>query len=619
MAQGNYTAADFSGVRQAGRASRYARFELTDKFLGYFEKEDITSLPAGALVVGSQNVVSNTDGTFGNRKGYSLYGAGSTSFNPIRSAYDFKNAAAYEAHLRAGNTVLEYLYNGTWYTLLSGLTDAQCYFEYTLFFDITNQLTTTVFVNKQSQIQEWNGAVAAIASNTATTLTKSGTITWAEAGFNSASKKTLTINGTNYTYTGGETTTTLTGLVALPAFTVGIPVTQAVVTTLNSSFTGTAGFIPPATFKNTHVGSYGNQLYISAYNSATIYLSSQDSYSTYTSAAVRVAGNAASFTFNTVNPIFVLQEDTMYISVGTDAWYKAVFTEQATSTIQTEIFRVLPVQSSLGQGALNNGSVFKVKNNIFLLNNEVALNSFGRVINNFATPQFSNYSDPVKNLFERLDFTNASGIYFRYNIYIAVPNDSVTLIYNIAKNYWEAPQTIPVSCFSIINGELYGHSNSTSETYKLFDTYSDIGLPMDVRAYFAFNHFGSRSAAKFFNEYYSEGYMTANATLNVGWNYETAGCQSTVTGSISGTDKQVCVGVDDSSPGKVPLGQNPLGGTIKTVYTMPKFRKIYTGVRKDFYEMQPFFTSFGKDFGWTVLAFGPQIGTPGYQDVSIKS
>jgi len=604
---------DLTSFRRGLRAARYGQYDLTSKFLGYFEKEDITSLPAGALVIGSQNVVSLTDGTIGNRKGYTLYGAADATLAPVRSSYDFVNVAGTEAHLRAGNTKLQFLYEGTWYDLMTGLTDAQCYFEFAPFFDTTEYSALALFVNKQSKIYEWNGAVATVASNTANTITLEGTSTWKEKGFNSTANMSVLINGVTYTYTGGTGTTTITGLAGLPALAVGTVVTQAVVTTLNAAMTGM-----DTAFHNTHISTRNNHLFVSAYDRSDLYMSKVNDYKNYSQATPRVAGDGLLATIEFVNPIFVLQEDTMYVSAGKDAWYQYVFEQLTTSTAQTEVAYVKPVTISLNQAVLNVNSVFKVKNSIFFLNNEVAMDEFGRVTQNFSTPLFTNYSDPVKQLFDRLNFTNACGIYYKYNIYIAVPAESIVLVYNIAKKYWEPPQTIPVSCFSIIGGLLYGHSNSTFQTYKLFDGYSDLGEPMDARAYFSYNHYGSRATTKFFNSYYSEGYMTSNASLVVGWNYEIDGCKTNIENIITGTDKQVCLVSDDSSLGKVSIGTNPLGGTILQSSNKPKFRKIDTCVRKDFYELQSYFRSFGKDFGWTILAFGPQVGMTGYSDVAIK-
>ncbi len=50
-------------------------FNLISNFtLGYRNREDITKLPPGVLVVGSQNVLTNVSGRVGARKGYVLDG-----------------------------------------------------------------------------------------------------------------------------------------------------------------------------------------------------------------------------------------------------------------------------------------------------------------------------------------------------------------------------------------------------------------------------------------------------------------------------------------------------------------------------------------------------------------
>ncbi len=56
-------------------AAKTKEFEIIASFaLGYRNREDITKLPPGVLVVGSQNVLTNVSGRVGIRKGYVLDG-----------------------------------------------------------------------------------------------------------------------------------------------------------------------------------------------------------------------------------------------------------------------------------------------------------------------------------------------------------------------------------------------------------------------------------------------------------------------------------------------------------------------------------------------------------------
>lgn len=67
----------FTSQRRLSSA-KVKEFSLISNFgLGYRNRENITKLPAGVLVVGSQNVLTNVDGGISIRKGYVLDGASS--------------------------------------------------------------------------------------------------------------------------------------------------------------------------------------------------------------------------------------------------------------------------------------------------------------------------------------------------------------------------------------------------------------------------------------------------------------------------------------------------------------------------------------------------------------
>ena len=73
-----------------------------------------------------------------------------------------------------------------------------------------------MFVDGSTNVYKWNGATTTFASCTSNTITKQGTDTWAESGFYTTSDKKIMLGGIEYTYTGGEVTTTLTGVTPDP-------------------------------------------------------------------------------------------------------------------------------------------------------------------------------------------------------------------------------------------------------------------------------------------------------------------------------------------------------------------------------------------------------------------
>jgi hypothetical protein len=162
--------------------------------------------------------------------------------------------------------------------------------------------------------------------------------------------------------------------------------------------------------------------------------------------------------------------------------------------------------------------------------------------------------------------------------------------------------------FSVIDGELYGHSFSNPETYKLFDGGSFNGSPYNAIAKFSYQNYGDRSSSKAFNQFYSEGYISANSTLTLGITYEIDGCASVSEYDLEGNSAFVCKYKSDAPLGKVHLGQNPLGGQKDAVPTLPpKFRWVKTFVPNYFYEHTTYYKTSGIDMNWEILAYGPRL------------
>jgi hypothetical protein len=303
---------------------------------------------------------------------------------------------------------------------------------------------------------------------------------------------------------------------------------------------------------------------------------------------------------------FINQEDAMYITAGKNWWYQTKFT--LSSDNSKEVLEVIPLKTSEQLAAQSQSLIGKVKNSVIFVNNEPTLDELGRVSGVITTPQSVNISDPIKLDFDSYDFTDGQVFYFRNFIYISLPVEGKVLIYNIAKTYWEAPQILPVSRFAVIDGQLYGHSYQTPQTFKLFTGYNDNGSPIDAKAIFSYNNYGVRCETKFFNELFYEGYISQNTKLNMGIKYEIDGCATEQTYTIDGSDTQVvCISSTDASLGKESLGKNPLGSSTTQTSNFPKMRGIKTFNRRDFYEVQFSFTSYGIDYSWEILSFGPLI------------
>lgn len=612
-------------------------FDLINDFRGgYRSREDITNLPVGILVAGSQNVVTNTANRLGVVKGYTLDGQANSDLSGIISSFDYFTSKGYERNLRSyidattGNAVLQYRYIDssnivTWRDLIgTSASETSASFNFTEFWDFTTEkLNLLLFVNGTSYVFEWGGGITTIASVGANTLTKQGTTTWAEEGFYLAETRQVVIGGVTYTYTGGEGTTTLTGVtpdpaLAAPAIAAGDICHQQYRKTANSAITSL-----PATFANSLIATLRNQVYIGDLKNSSVYISKVNNYKDFSfTSPTRVVREGGLITLDNPPVAFAPQESDMYVSSGKDFWFKTKFT--LSSDLTKEAFEIEKLKTASRQGAFSQAATNKDKNNVIFISNEPVLTTIGRVANNLATPQAGDISYPIVNDFNAYDFTDCHVKYHKNFIYVTVPKEGVVRIYNQTladRHYWEAPVTYPVGRLSVIDGELYGHSYNTPETYKLFTGYNFNGAPIPALAAFSYNNFGTRARSKGFNQVYVEGYISQNGDLNLGLKKEVDGCATVQEFTIEGDQQPpiVCQGGSSAPIGKESIGYNPIGSQLVGNGPLPpKFRVIKTMSPDYFYEMQFSFYSVLVDFQWEILCFGTAILPASDLNTSIK-
>lgn len=627
----------YSTQRRLASAKQH-EYSIVDSYkLGYRNREDITNLPPGVLIVGSQNVLTNVADRIQIRQGYALDGAVSAVEGPVLASFDWITKINGERHMRAGGLTsagndgkLQYRYDDglglatsiTWRDLITALTTVA--YNFTTWWNTTELLRECLFVNGTSNIFRWNGATAVVSVAGAATITKTGTASWSDAGFYTAlAGRSVVINGNTYTYTGGETTTTLTGVAPTPVGeAAGSIVHQSVITTTNASMTGI-----PATFPNGLISTLNNQVFVGALTSSALYISKVNSYTDYSSSTPRQTGEGATLILDSQLVALAPQESFMYVSCGQDLWYNVNFSLQ-TSTVGVTYEQVNAQRLKTGrrQGAISQALVSHIKNDILVVTNETTVDTLGRIVSSLATPQTSNFSDSIKLDIDSYDFTDGSVAYWRYYGLVAVPKEGIVRIYSFATNSWEAPQLIPVSRFYLVNGELYGHSYSTFESYKLFTGYADrvytgfSGFPIVAVWQFSFQNYGSRFSFKKATKMYVEGYINANTTLTATITYELDGCVTTKTFTLDGSDSQfVCISTGgQGSLGKNSLGKIKLGGdTTSSIQNLPpKFRWFPTFTNTDFFECSIGFSVLGTDNRMELISFG--LAASGSSEIPVQ-
>lgn len=582
------------------------------EFLGYENKRDITNQRPGVLIVGSRNVVSTDGDTIANRQGYTVVGTESDALTPIESSFEWQKLRQGEIALRSYDDELEFYWSSAlggdneWYRVEDGFSSVR--FSFTTYFDTTEQDDKLLFVNGSNAIYTWTGAIATFDSATSNTITLEGAATWAEKGFATTGTRAIRVlddGGTwrEATYTGGETTLTLTGLSDdLTAYTIspGQPVIQRVETTANKPASG-------APFTNDIIRTFRNQVIVGSYNDQTLYISEVNDFTDFTPSAPRLPGEGASVTLDAPPVDIVIPNDgqeqqLFYVSAGNDFWFAIEFV--LSSDLQNESVEIKPLKTSTGQAAHNQGAVGYAKNFITFVSKEPTFDFLGRV-QDIDTTQSKPISDRIKRDFDSYDFTDCHVRYFRNNIYIAIPRESILLVYNFEKGFWEAPWDLPAGRLAVIGDDLCLHSNTTPSTYKLFQGYNDNGNPINSVALFSYQSMGERMKYKNFTMSQIEGYLTENTTLKTTILYDYNGFNGKASYDTSGTEESIIFKVVETSGtlGENTLGEHSLGGDGEET-GKNKFRKFKKNVKNDFFELAFQFSTNDTDQQWEIISFG---------------
>jgi hypothetical protein len=240
----------------------------------------------------------------------------------------------------------------------------------------------------------------------------------------------------------------------------------------------------------------------------------------------------------------------------------------------------------------------------------------------------TNLSASIVNDVQGYNFTGGSGKFINENLYIAIPSLGIIRIYNMTaqdegkKNYyWEAPQTIPLSGFMDAgDGNIYGHSALTSDTYKLFSGSSDNGAQINAVAAFPQITFGTRHKSKSFLKEYVEGAITQSTTLTCTLNFVGTNKVTVLTKQIMGTNTAITNNPPEiASLGKAALGKNPVGSDLvqNGVNFAPNFATYLTFQKTPFFKVQPIFSSLGQSQSWQILAYGFNQQSTSEQEASI--
>jgi hypothetical protein len=619
-------------------------FKLVEETAGYVTNEEPSNTSPKFLIAGSQNVLIDQQKKVKIRSGYSRLGAENTALTQVRNAWTWMVSRKYEAENATTTQVLSQrfyddeleVYLGTvdgyainaWTRVANGWSTTK-HLRTASWFDTTEKKDLQIMVNGDDKLYEWGGGVAVVASVTSNTVTKQGTNTFAQNNFYSTRNMTFVCvrTGTEYTYTGGASTTTLTGIADTTGLQANDILIQKVITTDNK---------PEDGYTNDFITTFRNQIVLGSETDGRVFISKDDDYDDFTKASPRIPGDGETITLEETARGFIILGEYLITFAGRESAYKSKFEQLAIGSTLCETVQTTKLNMGVNQGALCQEAIVPLGNAFAYLTNEVAL----RIISNpedLTGVNPKTLSTPIKPDFDAEKWWNSShipdvfGIWYKNMLIFSLPQASHLYILNYTEDadgklwrYWNPPQIFPVGPMSIIDlndgngGRLYGHSNGVPESYLLFDgasdgVYSGIAsadkLPIEAKAVFAYNNFGKKGMLKNFDEYYVDGEITPNTTdLIMTLDYDYDGQTQKIEKNIDGSDEDILEGsIGFNSLAQQSLALNPLGGLLNPPADARRFRAVYEIAKEDFFELRVTFSTNEVDRYWAIINHGSNI------------
>lgn len=613
-------------------------YHLSEETLGYQTSSDPSNTSTKLLVAGSKNVLIDYQKKVTKRSGYTRLGAANTALTPIRNAFTWSTSTASDLPQRFYDDELE-VYLGTIDTfVINAWTRVKDSWSTTkklraaTIFDTTEKIDLQIMVQGDANLYEWNGAVAVVDSVTGTTVTKKGTTTFGQNRFYTTRNLTFICvrTGTEYTYTAGVGTTTLTGITDTTGLQANDILVQKIVTQSNK---------PASARTNDVIYAFQNQIVLGSYSDEYTYISKDTNYADYAFSAPRIFGEGALLTLDSPTRAISSLGKRLIVFAGLSFAYKMEYEQITVSTTLVETLKIKRLDIGINQGALNQECIVPIGDSLAYLSNEVAL----RIINNpedLMGIDPKTFSNPIKPDFDAEDWTDAFGYWYKNILIFNSTVNSRMYMLNFLEDadgkllrFWNPPQVLPAGPMSVINSGsgplLHIHSNAVPETYLAFDGQSDgqyanmdvnDKLPIQAIAKFAYEDYDDPARLKNFDEYYIEGEITSNTTaLLLDLNYDFEGSTQQLEKTIDGSDEDILEGlVGANSLAQQSLTLNPLGGLLNPPSTARKFRVVFEIAKEDFHEIQDTYSTNDVDVYWAILRRGSNASLSARRDNSIR-
>lgn len=578
-------------------------------FQGYKEGVDITKIPQTNLAYPSKNCLTHKGKVY-TRLGISLLGDAGTTDEAVHSEEVWKDSkCGYELPMRGTGAklqvYLEKLKTGAGWVDLLTLATAPTRIEFATWTDSNTSIVKKrmFMVHGTGDIVQWNGAVAIIDSISGNDVVIKGSDTAQQLGFDDGTTTTQTviINGTEYTYSGTVASTTIT----LDSAPTGADGDLIIVKPLTHTTT-------LASFNKDFVFNYKNHLVLANLTSNELYFSNITTYSmatgldfTIPAPASRTAVSPMYFTLSGNITALYERKNILWTSV-VDDWFKIQKLYEING--YDEWATVEKVESAKRMGALP-FAVSGYKGDMVFIAQDSSVQTVSD-LEIIQSDQIKLVSDDIEDLLLRLDLTESRIYHNGRYIYITVPQESTLIMLDVVEGYWQPPQILPMSRFSIIDGQKVGHSDNTDESFLLFSGKDDLGA--DIESVIALGYQGYLNNTdeleyKAWETIGFSGRMTESTIATVALEYETDGAKSSGEIILDGSKLKMYEVSDDASLGKHPFATRSWAGGDYITEDLKRFFAFSKEEAISFFEWRPIITVTGTEQEFQLLAMSTDL------------
>jgi hypothetical protein len=593
-----------------GAASDFpdAQWYMVDKFQGYATKADPTKLPIGANPNGQNTSINDGDKISIRKYGTEVFGQATTTESKIRSLHTFRKRDGSNILMRTWSTYVEYFdqENELWEPIITTSTANQ-EFGFADYNINTDLVSYVYFGNAVDPAMRWSGAITTTTADVAigtTVVTTTDNFPFTTTG-------NIWLCGVKMAYSARTVSTFTLTAPSTVACDAGRTAAQSV-SEFSAYPRGNIYLIANNRIFVAGVTSTPQAIYFSKYGDADTWLTTLVSSATADAAGIFNLGEGGGAVTGMIQ-----DEGALY-------FFKKSITYKA--TLDDSLYTLLPLKPFDGKsqttGLTNKSMVFTGANGTFFVTPDKQIMLLTR-LESLDYPQITPISDQIKPTVDTLGFDGGDGIFFKNSAYFAVKSagsgsgEDTVLVWNDKAQTWESPIVgWSVSKFAIYDdgdGEAlyYGDAN-TANVYKITEAErTDNGQAFTASwrsKQFNFNEIAPFSEMKEIINFYVEGYISDNTTLNVELLLDEDGYTQAFKSTIKGEDKN---NIFNAYPynvfGLSPFGYQRFGSADDQ--DKKKFRVYFNRDFRayPFYNAQVEFTTETENANFEVTAFGFKV------------